>query len=723
MRYIVIILLLTGGLINAQSINVDTLLTLDNITVKAKKIELSDIRRLEVVSGTMIVSGRKNEVVQLASLNASMPEKIGRQVFAKVPGTFVYDMDGSGNQINISTRGLDPHRSWEYNVRQNNILVNSDLYGYPASHYSPPLESYERIELIRGTSSLQYGAQFGGMINYVTKSPDTTKTIGYEGVQSIGSYGMLSSYNSLGGKVGKLTYSAYYYRKSYKGYRENSKSEAEAQFLSLQYDVNPSFSLKAELGRSTYLYQSPGPLTDAMFAENPRQSTRSRNYFNPDIYVPSLTAYWDINPTTRLQLSTSAVLGTRNSVQFIAFADVEDNIDPVTNEYQNRQVDVDNFNSYTSEMRILKKHRLLSRTNHLSAGIQYTHNTLKRNQLGLGTTGIDYDLSLVSDFQRKVALETQNIAVFVENLIQISDQFSITPGIRFESGVTEMSGTLSYLDAEDLPENLRRSFPLLGITTEYKIAGHKLYGGISQGFRPVLFADFLPANALSRVAQDLRDANGYTAELGIRGRFKSWLHYDVSYFHIRYNDRIGNLAIQEGGESYILKSNIGNTATNGLEVFAEAFKSISRNSRISFFTSTSLMSGVYLSGTVSVSNENTSIAGNTLETVPEIISRNGLKFASGIWEASLQYSYVGESFSDAINRVEPNANGTSGLVPGYGLLDFMFGVKINENLSFNLGVNNILDKQYFTKRPAGYPGAGVWSSDGRAVMGSVRVRL
>ena len=311
-----------------------------------------------------------------------------------------------------------------------------------------------------------------------------------------------------------------------------------------------------------------------MFAENPRQSTRSRNYFNPDIYVPSLSAYWDINSTTRLQFNSSAVLGTRSSVQFIAFADVEDKIDLVTNEYNNRQVDVDNFNSYTSELRILKKHRLFGWVNHLSSGIQYTNNTLKRNQLGKGTTGVDYDLTLVSEYQRKVALNTQNIAVFIENLMQITDQFSITPGLRFESGVTEMTGVLSYLDAEDLPGDLRRSFPLLGITSEYKFDGHKLYGGISQGFRPVLFSDFLPVNALSRVAEDLRDANGYTAELGIRGRFRSWLHYDVSYFHIRYNNRIGNLAIQEGGESFILKSNIGNTATNGLEIFVGTFKNI-----------------------------------------------------------------------------------------------------------------------------------------------------
>ncbi|MFX8481484.1 TonB-dependent receptor plug domain-containing protein, partial [Acinetobacter baumannii] len=89
--------------------------------------------------------------------------------------------------LNIATRGLDPHRSWEYNIRQNGILINSDMYGYPASHYSAPMESYEKIELIRGTGSLQYGAQFGGMINYISKKPDTSKTFTFENINTAGS--------------------------------------------------------------------------------------------------------------------------------------------------------------------------------------------------------------------------------------------------------------------------------------------------------------------------------------------------------------------------------------------------------------------------------------------------------------------------------------------------------------------------------------------------------
>ena len=54
-----------------------------------------------------------------------------RQIFAKVPGVFVYDMDGSGNQVNISTRGLDPHRGWEFNIRRNEAITNSVKYAFP----------------------------------------------------------------------------------------------------------------------------------------------------------------------------------------------------------------------------------------------------------------------------------------------------------------------------------------------------------------------------------------------------------------------------------------------------------------------------------------------------------------------------------------------------------------------------------------------------------------
>ncbi len=325
---------------------------LNEITIKGYR-PITDIKQLGSIHQTYIIAGKKNEVVLVKDMAANLAEKTGRQIFAKIPGAFIYDMDGSGNQVNISTRGLDPHRSWEYNIRQNGIMINSDLYGYPASHYSPPMEAIEQIELVHGTSSLQYGAEFGGMMNYVVKKADTSKAISFESISSIGSYGLYSTYASLGGKIGKFSYFGYYQKRISNGYRENSNSNSDAQFLNLSYQFNDKLQLSFEVGRSSYVYKIPGPLTDSMFLIDPRQSTRSRNYFNPDITVPSLTLNWQINANTTLNWVLSGVFGTRNSVQFEGFADRPDQIDPITQQYKNRVVDIDQFNSRTSELRIV----------------------------------------------------------------------------------------------------------------------------------------------------------------------------------------------------------------------------------------------------------------------------------------------------------------------------------------------------------------------------------
>ncbi|MBC8081603.1 MAG: TonB-dependent receptor plug domain-containing protein, partial [Hymenobacter sp.] len=86
-----------------------------------------------------------------------------------VPGLIVWESDGSGQQINVATRGLSPNRSWEFNVRQNGYDVSADAFGYPEAYYNPPLEAVERIQLLRGGAGLQFGPQFGGLLNYELK--------------------------------------------------------------------------------------------------------------------------------------------------------------------------------------------------------------------------------------------------------------------------------------------------------------------------------------------------------------------------------------------------------------------------------------------------------------------------------------------------------------------------------------------------------------------------
>src|SRR6202044_272959 len=125
--------------------------------------------------------------------------------FASIPGLNMREMDGAGTQVNIGTRGTDTHRSIEMNMRQNGYVTNSDIFGYPEDHYTPPMQSIREMQLVRGSAALQFGSQFGGMMNYVMKDADSTKLLRIESEQTKGSYNFANSFNAVGGTSGKFS--------------------------------------------------------------------------------------------------------------------------------------------------------------------------------------------------------------------------------------------------------------------------------------------------------------------------------------------------------------------------------------------------------------------------------------------------------------------------------------------------------------------------------------
>jgi Fe(3+) dicitrate transport protein len=690
------------------------------------KVQRQTISHLPQSQATYLWSGKKSEVISLQHMDANIAEKTPRQIFAKVPGVFVYDMDGSGNQTNISTRGLDPHRGWEFNIRTNGTLNNSDIYGYPASHFSLPMEAIGRIELIRGTGALQYGAQFGGMLNYVLKQPDTTRRIGLEAMQSVGSFGLLSTYAALGGKVGKWQYQAFYNKRVSEGYRQNSRSNYDGQGFVVQYTPNNQWVFKAELLRSNYVYQIPGPLTDAMFLENPRQSTRTRNYFNPEIWLPSTTIHWKPNENTTLQWTASAVLGERRSVMFDRLATVRDSINKATQSFNPRQVDIDGFHSFTSELRWLQSYTLLDQKSTLVVGIQYFNNDLNRRQLGKGTTGSDFNLAIDPiGWGRDLHLLSQNIAFSIENKFQLTPRLSVSPGFRYELGNSRMTGKTTYYDPEDLPNTIQRNFPLLGINSEWALAkGQMVYGGWSQAYRPVIFKDIIPANPYEQADKNLKDAFGFNAELGWRGAYKG-LKWDVGTFVLQYNNKLGSLARYDANIDTVVlfRTNIGDARTYGVELFVEYGAPLSEHWFASVFTSTAYFNGEYLGDSLRAnSTENRSIKGKKLESVPEWISRNGVTLRYKKLSFFVLHSYTAATFSDPFNTVTPTANGAVGLTPAYALLDLNATYRVG-SVVIRASLNNVANKQYFTKRPTFYPGPGVWPSDGRSVVVSIAVKV
>ncbi|MBK9270475.1 MAG: TonB-dependent receptor [Saprospiraceae bacterium] len=698
---------------------------LDEVIIRSYRQQLK-VLELPDVHNQYLVAGKKNEVIQVKDLPFNQAEKTGRQLFAKIPGAFIYDMDGSGNQVNVATRGLDPHRGWEFNIRQNGIITNSDMYGYPASHYNVPMEAIDKIEIIRGTGALQYGAQFGGMINYITKKPDPSKKLSFESINTVGSFGLFSSYNAVGGKIRKLNYYGYYHTRNSDGYRQYAESKSDAQHLHLSYQFSEQFSAIAEISRSYYRFRLPGPLTDAMFEADPKQFTRHRSYYAPEIYVPSLSFQWKPNPNSQINAVVSGIFGNRSSVLFEGLATIRDTILESTRQYAPRFVDVDQFNSKTYELSFLHTQFIRGHKNTFVVGIRGFHNDMNRKQQAPGTTGTDYDLSTTGPFRRDLHYRSNTAAFFMENTFYITDHLTISPGFRYETGRSDLSGKIQYLQDTNIPNRIIHNIPSLGMGLKYEMTPQlKLYGGISQAHRPVILKDIIPASVLERADQNLQNARGFVSELGLKSNIEDWFRLDVSAFAIQYNNRLGNLFIRENDSvAYTLKTNIGDSRIIGLECYLEITPLHNGKSLLSLFTASSYMHSQYINAIIRTGPDaNTSIHGNALESVPRWISRNGIQYAYKSLNLTLQYSYTSETYADALNTITPSADGAIGLVPAYGILDLYGSYKFGQQFIIRAGLNNIADKQYFTKRPLFYPGPGIWPSDGRGFYVSFGIKL
>jgi Fe(3+) dicitrate transport protein len=108
------------------------------------------------------------ETVDRRAIEERAPLTLRDQLLT-IPGINVVEEDAGGLALNIGMRGLDPRRSSRVLLMEDGVPIALAPYGDPASHYAPPIERVERIEVVRGSGQILYGPQtVGGMINFVT---------------------------------------------------------------------------------------------------------------------------------------------------------------------------------------------------------------------------------------------------------------------------------------------------------------------------------------------------------------------------------------------------------------------------------------------------------------------------------------------------------------------------------------------------------------------------
>lgn len=709
---------------------------LPDITLVGRNTK-ADIHFLPEIVGTTIHAGKKNALIMMDNVQGNVVNNTMRQVMAKVPGIQIWESDPSGIQIGIAARGLSPNRSWEFNIRQNGYDISSDPFGYPEAYYTPQLNSVQRIQVVRGAASLQYGPQFGGLVNFILKDgSDFKKKFQFESQQTAGSFGLFNSYNAIGGKLKKSHYYAFWDHRRGDGFRQNSGFAVNTGFASFTHQITDRLKAGVEITHFSYLAQQPGGLTDAQFAADPYQSLRRRNWFDVKWNMAALNLDYTISEQTRLNIKAFVMGGDRNSIGFMAPPTVGDTIQATTLQYGNRRVDIDQYRNQGIEARILHSYTIGKATHSFSTGLRIYRGNTFRFQNGRGDTGIDFNLSTESSYPTDLDFRTINTAFFAENVFRLGKKLLLIPGFRIENIRNVADGRVNLVGAVEQKvanQNKTRRFILPGIGAEYHIGNTEIYANCSQAYRPVLFSDLTANPITDEIDQNLKDARGYNIDLGYRGRIKDYLFFDVSGFWLQYNNRVGLIAQQRiDGSFYNLRTNVGNSVSRGAEILVELslLKALSTDKRygnLTLFSSLAFIDARYNNLRVISRQGNSLITSNLknkqVENAPRQILRNGITYSKTKWKATLQHSYVSSAFSDANNTSTTVATGINGLIPSYQLVDISGSFDFNASLFIRAGINNLLNEKYFTRRAGGYPGPGLMTAEPRNLFLTIGVKL
>lgn len=705
--------------------------------VKLIEVEITDRKNSEdlhelqmrSVEDMYIFSGKKSERIEVAQLPANLSTNNSRQVYNKVPGLNIFESNGAGLNTEIGGRGLSPERSTNFNMRQNGYDISADALGYPDAYYVPPTEGLKRIEVVRGAGALQYGTQFGGMINYKMKTPESNKPLQIESRQTVGSFGFFNSFNAIGGKYKKFEYYAFFIYKRGDGWRPNSDFTAQNFYGYLKYNHSDKLQFTVDFSYFTYLAHQPGGLTDAMFEDDASQSIRERNWFNVDWNLPSFTIDYKFSKSMQLSSKFFGLIATRNASGFLGNIT---RVDPLGN----RDLLKDNYLNLGNETKILKRYQIKGRTHTFVLGSRFYRGDTHKQQ-GDTDDGDDANFSYLtpdslqgSDFQ----FPSTNIAVFAENIFQVTDKLRLQPGLRFENINTESDGyyrqTTRDLAGNILTDSLiydqktkPRSFVLFAIGASFRPKkGMEIYGNLSQNYKAINFNDLRINNPNFKVDPNLQDETGYNFDIGIRGKHKTFLVYDVSAFYLRYDNRIGFIQKVDSVlfKTYRYRTNVSASSTIGLESVVEVDwfrlnKSIAKSSSLKTFVNFAFIDGQY------INSKEPAYEGKKVELVPSLTAKAGVTWGWKKLKLSVQYSYTGEQFTDASNsEFDPSA--VSGIIPAYQVMDFS-AKYVFKVLFVEVNCNNLSNSTYFTRRASGYPGPGIIPADPRSFFVTLGMKI
>ena len=696
----------------------------------AEDAELS-IGAMNSLQAGGLYRGIKSAVLQPEKSLGLGGETQARNIFIGIPSANIWESDAAGLQLGIGVRGLSPNRSAHISIRQGNHPIAADPLGYPEAYYTPPLNMVKDIRLTTGATALQYGSQLGGMMNFRLRSGDWETPLKARGVISSIFYAPQN---------GKIQNNQNYFleasggnkstawlvaadHKSGESWRDNTNFESTVVTVNGKQRKEGSkggrWKFEERLTAMKRTEQQPGGLTDQQQASQPRESYRDRNWFDVTWNIASLDlSYLPRKNAIEFNVSSYALNASRRSLGFLGTPNrVDFGLE--------RNLIWGDFTSLGFDARGTKRW-IISEKDRIHAlvfGIQhYRGNNRARQGIGSSGEGPDFEFSLTpglddgSDFE----LPNDQRSAFAQGIIALSSKLSITPGLRYESILTQANGTY-YSAVQDGAGNLiedtvfssvkssARNFLLPGLGFSFKHDDLEFYGNAVRNYRAVNYSDIQINNLGIQIDPSLTDERGANFDFGCRVK-KTRSFVDLSVFSLLYTNKIGLLATTVPDPTIIekpilLRTNIADAVTYGVEASGQHLLQKTNHHSTVVTGSFSWLYGVYRKGA------NQEITGNRVEFMPTVICRGSILHQHHQWKFQLFAQYTGEQFTEATNSVY-TSSALHGLIPAYAVCDLSVGRQIKDNWTFGFKINNVTNNNYFTRRALAYPGPGILPADG-----------
>ncbi|MFB0926356.1 MAG: TonB-dependent receptor, partial [Vicingaceae bacterium] len=215
-------------------------------------------------------------------------------------------------------------------------------------YYSPPAEAIKEIQMVRGAASLQFGTQFGGLINFKLHDGPVDKDLEVIYRHTKGSFNLNNSFMSIGVKEGSWKGYGYFQLKKGNEFRPNSGFEVYSGAINISNQLSEKATVNIEYTKMYYLAQQPGGLTDKEFYKNPIQSKRERNWFEVDWNLFASSFNYEFSPKTKIKTQFFGLYASRKALGVLG------NISRTDNSSEERNLITGDFKNWGNETRLLK---------------------------------------------------------------------------------------------------------------------------------------------------------------------------------------------------------------------------------------------------------------------------------------------------------------------------------------------------------------------------------